>query len=635
VVGSKYPRFRLMGDTVNTASRMSTTCLPSQIQLSEVTYRLLPDEDFACLHNGVKLVKGKGHMETYLLCNRKRGAEGLGSALRLESIVPMQEVPADSALAADASSSPPPFHEPPPSATTPSLPSSPSLSTTYHLATPLSSIVSFRSSTAAGPPRRPRCCAGCRLFCGYRSSRLESAFQRDWAERRVGSMRFGLILLTLCQLYLSSPEAYVAWLQRSGGCAQNCLPADEVTTLLSLRFVSLLPIVVTFVLTVPLCTRRLFIRWQQWLLLLCCSACVAVQVVAWSEYYRHQWLAGMELPIHAPIIASFFLGLRLWTVWLCVLWVLLLGGVSMVSLPVPPQLALVQFLVVASILLLCVVSAYVTERLHRLLFVRHAALLSEERRTRDLMAAMLPASVMAMVVRRQLLLGGPTAAVPLVAHHIDNASLLFCDIVGFTALASVLPTADVVALLNAIFTTFDHLTTRFDVYKVDTIGDCYFACSGVVSRRVDHSVQLVRCAVQFELAAERVIASNGKRLSVRCGIHTGSVVAGVVGRKMPRYHLFGAAVSAAEAIEQSGIPDAVVISHATYIAVQRSFDCVRITPPTESAAREQTMDTWRVVRYTASDRTSRKEEEEGAEQSSDDDDSKEMEAEVWAGRDYR
>jgi class 3 adenylate cyclase len=77
--------------------------------------------------------------------------------------------------------------------------------------------------------------------------------------------------------------------------------------------------------------------------------------------------------------------------------------------------------------------------------------------------------------------------VPLIAHEREEASVLFTDIVSFTTLASRIAPEHVVAILNVVFSTFDSLTTKYNVYKVETIGDAYLACSGIVDQHPKHT----------------------------------------------------------------------------------------------------------------------------------------------------
>jgi class 3 adenylate cyclase len=151
----------------------------------------------------------------------------------------------------------------------------------------------------------------------------------------------------------------------------------------------------------------------------------------------------------------------------------------------------------------------------------------------------------------------------LVAHNISKADVLFSDIVSFTTICSRLQPEDVVAMLNVIFSCFDALTTAYGVYKVETIGDAYVACANVVANSNKHSLELVACALAFQENTEFFFTPDNQRINIRIGIHTGPTIAGVVGRKMPRYHLFGETLTIAEDAEAKGVAAKVSITHST------------------------------------------------------------------------
>lgn len=152
-----------------------------------------------------------------------------------------------------------------------------------------------------------------------------------------------------------------------------------------------------------------------------------------------------------------------------------------------------------------------------------------------------------------------------IAHDIEFADIFFCDIVSFTTLCGEIEAEDVVVILNLVFEKFDELTTLHSVYKVETIGDAYVACAGVVHTQPNHTESLVNCALDFQKAsAYFYIAPLDKQLRFRIGIHSGPIIAGVVGKKMPRYHLFGESLTMAEDVEANGLPEKVTISSSTY-----------------------------------------------------------------------
>ncbi|MCA9637659.1 MAG: adenylate/guanylate cyclase domain-containing protein, partial [Myxococcales bacterium] len=157
-----------------------------------------------------------------------------------------------------------------------------------------------------------------------------------------------------------------------------------------------------------------------------------------------------------------------------------------------------------------------------------------------------------------------------VAQHFDGVSVLFADLVGFTGLAASLPPAEVVAILDALFQELDGLTRAHGAEKIKTIGDCYMVAAGVPEPRPDHAVLLVDLALAMqEAVAARRFA--GRQLSLRIGIHSGPVVAGVVGRGRQLYDLWGDTVNVASRMESQGEAGAIQISPATAAALGDAF----------------------------------------------------------------
>eukprot|EP01135_Chromosphaera_perkinsii_P006231 Nk52_evm8s462 gene=Nk52_evmTU8s462 len=133
----------------------------------------------------------------------------------------------------------------------------------------------------------------------------------------------------------------------------------------------------------------------------------------------------------------------------------------------------------------------------------------------------------------------------------DCVTIYFSDIVGFTSICADSTPIQVVGFLNQLYTYFDKVLGHFDVYKVETIGDAYMVVSGLPTRNKCHSVEVCKMA-QSLLSAIRnftIPHQPKKTLQLRIGIHSGSVVAGVVGLKMPRYCLFGDTVNTASRME--------------------------------------------------------------------------------------
>jgi class 3 adenylate cyclase len=158
-----------------------------------------------------------------------------------------------------------------------------------------------------------------------------------------------------------------------------------------------------------------------------------------------------------------------------------------------------------------------------------------------------------------------------IADRFDDVSILFCDIVNFTALASRLPSAVVVSRLNNIFSEFDALTRRLEVEKIKTIGDAYMAAAGLPEPRGDHAEVMAELAFGMLDALERINRTSDDPLKVRIGIHSGPVVAGVIGTHKFIYDVWGDTVNIAARLEAHGIPDKVHVSEATRRSIAGRF----------------------------------------------------------------
>jgi adenylate cyclase len=158
-----------------------------------------------------------------------------------------------------------------------------------------------------------------------------------------------------------------------------------------------------------------------------------------------------------------------------------------------------------------------------------------------------------------------------IADRHDEASILFADMAGFTAGASQTSPVDLVKFLNDVFTAFDRLVERHGLEKIKTTGDNYMVVSGVPAARPDHAAAAIRLGVDMLDAAGRMQDPNGRTVSIRIGIASGPVVAGVVGTKKFFYDVWGDAVNVASRMESTGVPGRIQISSETYLRVSDQF----------------------------------------------------------------
>jgi len=160
-----------------------------------------------------------------------------------------------------------------------------------------------------------------------------------------------------------------------------------------------------------------------------------------------------------------------------------------------------------------------------------------------------------------------------IADHYEEASVLFADMVGFTPLSAQLPPVEMVELLNEVFSFFDSLLDKYGVEKIRTIGDSYMVASGVPRGRPDHAQALARMALDMRDYISTHTFRNGQRVSFRIGINSGSMIAGVIGRRKFVYDVWGDAVNIASRMESHGLGNAVQITQTTYELIKNEFVC--------------------------------------------------------------
>ncbi|XP_056136577.1 guanylate cyclase soluble subunit alpha-1 [Lampris incognitus] len=184
----------------------------------------------------------------------------------------------------------------------------------------------------------------------------------------------------------------------------------------------------------------------------------------------------------------------------------------------------------------------------------HQALEEEKKKTVDLLFTIFPGTV------AQQLWQGQTVQ----AKKFDHVTMLFSDIVGFTAICSHCTPMQVVTMLNELYTRFDQQCGELDVYKLETIGDAYCVAGGLHKESETHAVQIAHMALKMMELSDEVITPTGEQIQMRIGLHTGSVLAGVVGVMMPRYCLFGNNVTLANKFESCSQPRKINISPTTH-----------------------------------------------------------------------
>jgi class 3 adenylate cyclase len=192
------------------------------------------------------------------------------------------------------------------------------------------------------------------------------------------------------------------------------------------------------------------------------------------------------------------------------------------------------------------------------------ALVEANRESEALLLNILPGEV-----ARELRSNGMVAP-----RYFEDVTIIFIDIVSFTISTEKLAAEDLVVLLNDYFTAFDRISVRYGLEKLKTIGDCYMCLSGLPTRNPANPVDAVLAA--FEMLQEVVARDRPENLvrwQVRIGMHTGPVVAGVVGINKFAFDIWGDAVNFSSRMESSSQPNRINVSALTYSRVKDFFAC--------------------------------------------------------------
>lgn len=225
-------------------------------------------------------------------------------------------------------------------------------------------------------------------------------------------------------------------------------------------------------------------------------------------------------------------------------------------------------------------------------YYRHLSVLERMANTQNLLTSIFPEDVQERLLKgdqaddndgafkaghnkdiRALIGGNDMVPLPTsrpIANLTAEATVLFADIAGFTAWSSTREPHQVFTLLETVFHTFDALAKKRRVYKVETVGDCYVAVTGLPEPRKDHVVCMVRfakdCLNVFQMVVRQLEVQLGPDtadLGVRVGIHSGPITSGVLRGERPRFQLFGDTMNYASRIETTGMKNRIHLSEET------------------------------------------------------------------------
>ena len=185
----------------------------------------------------------------------------------------------------------------------------------------------------------------------------------------------------------------------------------------------------------------------------------------------------------------------------------------------------------------------------------------EKQKSDELLLNILP-----LEVAEELKANGKT-----IAKNYDEVSVLFTDFVGFTANSERIGVQDLLAELNICFTEFDNIMGRYGLEKIKTIGDAYLAVSGLPLKNENHANNAIHAALDILKFIERRKQENPNTLNIRIGIHSGNVIAGIIGVKKFAYDIWGDTVNTAARMEQASETGRINISEFTFQLVKDNF----------------------------------------------------------------
>jgi class 3 adenylate cyclase len=192
---------------------------------------------------------------------------------------------------------------------------------------------------------------------------------------------------------------------------------------------------------------------------------------------------------------------------------------------------------------------------------KNAMIESKNRENEELLLNVLPAPI------ANRLRGGEQR----IADGFAEVTVAFADIVGFTEMSAGMPPADVVSLLNGLFTRFDEAAHELGIEKIKTVGDAYMAVCGLPEPVPDHAARMVRMAIRMVHIAREHAMEHHVSMKLRVGINSGPVVAGVIGKSKYIYDLWGDTVNLASRMESGGMPDTIQVTRPVYEKLKDEF----------------------------------------------------------------
>jgi class 3 adenylate cyclase len=290
------------------------------------------------------------------------------------------------------------------------------------------------------------------------------------------------------------------------------------------------------------------------------------------------------VPLSVALATAWAAGYRLWALAV-IAW---FGGgplvfVTVSDLPPAFRTQLVGGAVSDLALLTAVLLLGEAVRARRALDQEHRLLLAEQERSERLLLNVLPAPIADRLKRGE----------EVIADDFPEVTVLFADLVDFTARSRDTTPERVVQILDDLFSALDSLAERYRLEKIKTIGDAYMVVGGLPEPRPDHAQAVADMALDVRAEVARHTDPTGEPLAVRIGIDTGPVVAGVIGRRKFSYDLWGDTVNTASRMESDGVPGCIQVTERAWRRLRDGYRLQRRGPIQVKGKGEMT--TWFLV----------------------------------------
>jgi class 3 adenylate cyclase len=259
------------------------------------------------------------------------------------------------------------------------------------------------------------------------------------------------------------------------------------------------------------------------------------------------------VPLAVALATAWAAGHRRWAL-LVAAWFVVVQVAYRTLVPKEPLLPVLGDAVRDTALFAAVLLLGEAVRTRRALDREHRLLVAEQERSERLLLNVLPASIAARLKQRQ----------DVIADGFPDVTVLFADIVDFTQRSQRATPAQVVQVLDELFSVFDQLARRHGLEKIKTIGDAYMVAGGLPDPRPDHAQAIAEMALAVRDQVARRADPSGQPLQVRIGIDTGPVVAGVIGRDKFIYDLWGDTVNTASRMESHGVAGCIQVTARTH-----------------------------------------------------------------------